>query len=307
MAAQAQTKQQFVIHPATGLGYVYLTSADLDRQINFYQSVLGFKIRERKDETVALGAGRDDLVRLTELRGARRVQGTTGLYHFAVLVPSRWELAHLLRRVVDTHTRIQGIVNHHTHLAIYIADAEGNGIELAWDFPRELWPEPEDLMRLGNGPLDPEELLGELQRDPSPWLGAHPDTRIGHVHLHVADLGSAGRFYQDVLGFQATFSYSAARDFGALFVSAGGYHHHVGLNVWRGVGAPPPPPDAVGLRYFTIVLPDRTELDHVMAQARAAGITGVEQPEGILMYDPSRNGVLLAARTDLDRAAQKSA
>src|SRR5205809_394 len=161
MTAQAQTEQQFVIHPATTLGYVHLTTA---------------------------------------------------------------------------------------HLAIYIADAEGNGIELAWDFPREQWPAPEDLMRLGNGPLDPEDLLSELERDQSPWPGAHPDTRIGHVHLHVADLSAAGRFYQGVLGFQATFSYSAARDFGALFVSAGGYHHHIGLNIWRGVGAPPPPGDAVGLR-----------------------------------------------------------
>jgi len=194
------------------------------------------------------------------------------------------------------------MVNHHTHLAIYIADAEGNGIELAWDFPREQWPAPEDLMRLGNGPLDPEDLLSELERDQSPWPGAHPDTRIGHVHLHVADLSAAGRFYQGVLGFQATFSYSAARDFGALFVSAGGYHHHIGLNIWRGVGAPPPPGDAVGLRYFTIVLPSRTELDRLTARVRAAGIGGEEHAEGMLVRDPSHNGVLLTARTEPDRA-----
>ena len=302
MTAQAQTEQQFVIHPATTLGYVHLTTADLEPQIAFYQSVLGFKVHGRKDGTASLGAGRDDLLRLTELRGARLARGTTGLYHFAVLVPSRWELAHLLRRLVETRTPIQGMVNHHTHLAIYIADAEGNGIELAWDFPREQWPAPEDLMRLGNGPLDPEDLLGELERDPSPWPGAHSDTRIGHVHLHVADLSAAGRFYQGVLGFQATFSYSAARDFGALFVSAGGYHHHIGLNIWRGVGAPPPPRDAVGLRYFTIVLPDRIELDRVTARVREAGIGGEEHVVGMLVRDPSHNGVLLTARTEPDRA-----
>src|SRR2546422_1146769 len=302
MPVQVQTKQEFVIHPAAALGYVHLTTADLDRQITFYQSVLGFKLHWKKDATASLGAGRGDLLRLTEVRGAHRVRGTTGLYHLAVLVPTRWELAHLLRRVVDTHAHIQGMVNHYTHLAIYIPDAEGNGIELAWDFPRDQWPAPEDLLRLGNGPVDPEDLLSELERGPSPWPGAHPDTRIGHVHLHVADLSAAGRFYQGVLGFQATFSYSAARDFGALFVSAGGYHHHIGLNIWRGVGAPPPPRDAVGLRYFTIVLPDRIELDRVMARVREAGIGGEEHSVGMLVRDPSTNGVLLTARTEPDHA-----
>src|SRR3989442_12256709 len=112
MAAQAQTQQRLVIHPATALGYVHLTTADLDRQIAFYQSVLGFKLHWKKDATAGLGAGRYDLLRLTELRGARRVRGTTGLYHFAVLVPTRWELAHLLRRVVDTHAPNPGMGNH---------------------------------------------------------------------------------------------------------------------------------------------------------------------------------------------------
>ncbi len=305
MAAQAKTEQEFVIHPATALGYVHLTAADLERQIAFYQNVLGFKLHRRDNATAGLGAGRDDLLRLTELRGARRVRGTTGLYHFAVLVPTRWELAHMLRRVVDTHAHIEGMVNHYTHLAIYIPDAEGNGIELAWDFPREQWPEATELLRLGNGPLDAEDLLGELERDPSPWTGASRDTRIGHVHLHVADLDEAGRFYQDVLGFQATFLYSMARDFGALFLSAGGYHHHIGLNIWRGVGAPPPPPDAVGLRYFTVVLPDLAELDRVIARVRAAGIVGDQHSEGILIRDPSQNGVLLTARPESERVAQR--
>src|SRR3989475_8524198 len=306
MPAQVQTEQQFVIYPATTLGYVHLTAADLDRQIAFYQSVLGFKLLWRQDTTAGLGGGRGDVLRLTALPGARRVRGTTGLYHLAVLVPTRWELAHLLRRIVDTHAHVQGMVNHYTHLAIYIPDAEGNGIELAWDFPREQWPAPEELVRLGNGRLDPEELLGELERDLSPWTGANPDTRIGHVHLHVADLDAAGRFYQDVLGFQATFLYSMAKDFGALFVSAGGYHHHIGLNVWRGVGAPAPPRDAVGLRYFTVVLPDRTELDRVTGRGQAAGIGGEGHSEGILVRDRSQNGALATAPPEFGRAVSNS-
>src|SRR2546428_1700397 len=124
MTAQAQTEQQFVIHPATTLGYVHLTAADLDRQIDFYQSVLGLKVQERKDGTASLGAGGNDLLRVTGLPGARRVRGTTGLYHFAVLVPSRWELAHLLRRGLETGTHNPGKGKHHNHPALYNPGAE---------------------------------------------------------------------------------------------------------------------------------------------------------------------------------------
>ncbi len=261
---------QASIHPATRLGHVHLTVANLERQIAFHQNILGFKLHWREGAQAGLGAGGKDLFRFTQLPGARRVRGTTGLYHTAILVPTKWELAQLLRNIAETRTPIQGMSNHGTHLAVYLPDAEGNGLELAWDFPREKWPQfGEEMLRGGPHPLDVEDLLEELRRDPSSWSGLHPDTKVGHVHLHVADLDTAGRFYHDILGFDTVFK---SPDYGIHFVSAGGYHHHIGLNVWHGVGAPTPPPDATGLRYFTIVLPDDDELQKVLQRVQAAGI-----------------------------------
>ncbi len=287
---QLSTETTFTIHPATRLGHVHYTAADLDRQIAFYQNILGFKLHWREDGSAGLGAGGEDLLRLTELPGAHRARRTTGLYHTAFLVPTRWDLAQLLKSIAETRTPVQGMVNHHTHLAIYLPDAEGNGIELAWDFPKEQWPKMEDMLRLGNGPLEPQELFAELERDPSPWTGLNPDTKVGHVHLHVAALPSSKQFYHDVLGFDITMDIEA---FGGIFFSAGGYHHHIGTNVWQGVGAPPPPPDATGLRYFTVVLPDKTELERVVERVRQAGIPTEETGNGILVRDPAQNGVLL--------------
>lgn len=281
------------IHPATRLGHVHYITAELDRQIAFYQEVLGFKLHWREGGAAGLGAGGEDLLRLTELPGARRARGTTGLYHTAFLVPTKWELAQLLRQIAVTQTRIQGMVDHHTHLAIYLPDAEGNGIELAWDRAREEWPEMEDMIRLGNGPLEPEELFAEIERDPTEWTGLNPESKVGHVHLHVSELPAAKRFYHDVLGFDITIDIET---FGATFFSAGGYHHHVGGNIWRGIGAPPPPPDAIGLRCFTVVLPDEAELKRVVGRVEAAGIATEQTEQGILVRDPSQNGVLLTDR-----------
>lgn len=293
MNTQTRTATRFVIHPATRLGHVNLTVANLDRQIAFHRDILGFKLHWREGAEAGLGAGGEDLFRFTEVPGARRVRGTTGLYHTAILVPTKWELAQLLQRIAETRTPLQGMSNHGTHLAIYLPDAEGNGLELAWDFPRDQWPSFDTmLLSAGPRPLDVDDLVAELRRDPSPWTGMHPDTKVGHVHLHVAAINSAGKFYHDVLGFDTVFQ---SPEYGVHFVSAGGYHHHIGLNTWQGVGAPLPPPDATGLRYFTVVLPDKTELKQVLEQIQAAGIATEETNEGILVHDPSRNGVLLTA------------
>lgn len=291
---QNVTQTATSIHAAARLGHVHYTAANLERQIEFYQNVLGFKLHRRDGQTAALGAGGEDLLRLTELPEAHRARGTTGLYHTAFLVPTRWELAQLLRRIAETQTPIQGMVDHHTHLAIYLPDAEGNGIELAWDYPREQWPNLADMFALGNGPLEPEDLFAEIQRNPAPWPGAAPETKVGHVHLHVSNLDEAAHFYHDVLGFDIII---AEKRIGAVFLSAGGYHHHIGLNIWKGVGAPPPPPDAIGLRHFTVILPDAAELERVVARIRQAGIETEQTEAGVLVRDPSQNGVLLTDHT----------
>ena len=290
----------FVIHPATRIGHVHLTVADLDRQISFYQRVIGFRLHWREAGQAGLGGGRADLLRLTEDRRARRVRGTTGLYHFAILLPSRRELARALARLFSL--RYPNYPTDHVMTeTTYLDDAEGNGIELYADTPeRGTWSFTGDsfrvvdahgVVRSGREPLDVERLLRELEPD-DPLDQPMPEaTTIGHVHLHVADLGEANRFYCDLLGFEVQ---GMSAGMGASFVSAGGYHHHIGLNTWVGAGAPPPPPDALGLRYFEVVLPDQADLIRLVERVRQAGLDPQETEAGWLVRDPSRNGVLLA-------------
>ncbi|MFO7264584.1 MAG: VOC family protein [Limnochordales bacterium] len=287
------------IHPATYMGPVHYTVNDLDRQVAFYRDILGFRVLRQEGRTAVLGAPDRELVRLTEVPGAPRPRGTTGLYHTAFLLPTRWDLAHLIYRIAATRTPIHGHSNHGTHLAFYLPDAEGNGIELAWDFPKEQWPMRNGRMRFEDLPregIDIPELMKELERDPRPWPGLPAGTVVGHVHLHVSDLDTARRFYHELLGFDVTMD---DRRFGAVFVSAGGYHHHIGMNIWKGVGAPPPPEGAAGLRWFTVVLPSAEELARLLDRLRAAGVEPLEDGDGgVLVYDPSRNGVRLVVGQD---------
>jgi catechol 2,3-dioxygenase len=279
------------IHPATSLGHVQLTVANLERELAFYQEILGFKVHRREGNTAALGAGAADLLRLVERPDAKRAVGTTGLYHFAVLVRRRVDLAQLLRRIAETQTPVQGLVDHHTHLAIYLPDAEGNGIELAWDRPKEQWPSWSQMYRLGNAPLDVEGLFAELPEGEDTWEGVPADTVIGHVHLHVGDLKPAERFYHDILGFDVTAKLGGS----AVFTSAGGYHHHIAFNVWAGVGAPPPPTGSLGLQHFTIRVPDAAELERVRERLVAAGVAIEETAHGVLTQDSAKNVVLISA------------
>jgi len=295
VSVEKEAQDVQTIHPATRLGTVHYTTANLDKQIAFYRDILGFRLHWREGDSAGLGAGGEDLLRLTEGPGARRVRGTTGLYHTAFLVPTRWDLAHLLKRIAETHTPIQGTANHGTHLALYLPDAEGNGIELAWDFPREQWPRTGEEMMLSNRALDIDALFGVLAEDPASWDGLDPATKIGHVHLHVADLDATERFYHDVLGFGQPFELPARM--GAKFFAAGDYHHHIGTNTWQGADAPPPPDDAIGLRHFTIVLPDDAEIERVLARVRDAGILTERVEGGLLVRDPAQNGVRLTAES----------
>lgn len=283
-----------VIHPTTRLGHVHYTTADMERQIAFYQNVLGFKLHWREGDSAGLGAGGEDLLRLTEQPGARPVRGTTGLYHTAFLVPTRWELAQLLKSIAETRTPIQGMTNHGTHYAIYLPDVEGNGVELAWDFPPDRWPKSfEEMMRSNRG-LAPEEVFRALAENPAPWDGLSRDTKVGHVHLHVAELEPTDHFYREVLGFGNPLGMVLDT---AIFFAAGSYHHHIGTNIWQGEGAPPPPPDATGLRYFTVVLPEQAELERVLARVQQAGIATEQTDLGVLIRDPAQNGLILTSES----------
>jgi catechol 2,3-dioxygenase len=289
-----------VLDPRTTLDHVHLTVHSLERVLPFYTGVLGFQVHRREGATAALGAGRHDLLRLTERPDAPRAERAAGMYHMAFLVPERVDLARWLRRIAETRTPVEGLVHHAPAAeAIYLPDPEGNTVELNWDPPRERWGNPGQLPFTGNLPLDTEGLLALLEGQPGEWAGAPPDTTFSHIHLYVGDLAAAERFYVGALGFERTMAMPAQ----AVFVSAGGYHHHVAFNVWRGRGLPPQPEGAAGLRYFVVRVPDGAERDRVLARLRAAGVALQEAPDaanagtagGVLARDPAGVGVVVAA------------
>lgn len=285
------------IDPATRLGPVHLTVASLERQVAFYRQAMGFRLHWQEGGRAGLGAGREELLILTEAPGARRVRSTTGLYHFAVLVPSRRELARCVARLAQLRVP-QSPTDHVMTETTYLNDPEGNGIEIYVDTPEDgffgvengqfVARDKDGILRSGREPLDVEELLSHLQPEDRLDAPLAAETTIGHIHLHVADVDLAMQFYRDLLGFGEQISMDHVG-----FVSAGGYHHHIGFNTWVGQGAPPPPPGSAGLQYYTVVLPERAELERLEARLRASGIPLEQRPEGLLLADPSQNRLLL--------------
>ena len=275
---------------ATRLGPVALTVTDLDRSVEWYADALGLRPRRREDAVAALGAGAEDVVVLHEEPSARRPGRHAGLFHAALLYPSRSELARVAVRLASTRTRVQGASDHGTHEAIYLADPDGNGLELAADRPREAWP-TDALVHPGEpDPLDLDALLA-LTLDEEPRRYAEPGLRVGHVHLHVGDLDRATRFYREGLGFD-----EVTRLASAVFLAAGGYHHHVAVNVWRGRDVPPAPAGAVGLRHWTIEVDGREDLGRVGERVSALGAPVEEAHDGLLVRDPSGIAALVVAR-----------
>jgi catechol 2,3-dioxygenase len=271
--------------PETRLGAVELTVTDLDRSVTFYEDAIGLRTHRRENGRAALGAGGEDLLVLVENPDARPRGRHAGLYHFALLHPSRLELARAAARLARTHTPIQGASDHGISEAIYLPDPDGNGIELAADRPKEQWP---DLSGMSGGP-DPLDLnaLLESVADDEPQESVAPDTIVGHLHLHVGDLKESTDFYVQVVGFEIM-TYLPS----AVFVAAGGYHHHVGFNTWRGPGVPPAPDGTVGLRHFTVVLRDDAELEALRERARAADLEVEDTADGAVLRDPSGNALL---------------
>lgn len=274
----------------TRLGGVELTVTDLDRSIGFYTSVIGLTLHERDGIHAGLGSDGEDLVTLWADPSAAPPGRQAGLYHFALLFPSRAELARAGRRVAERRSPIDGASDHGTHEAIYLPDPDGIGIELAADRPRERWPgvRGTDAYTHGPAPLDVPDLFATIAGEPyAPTAAA--GLRIGHVHLHVGDLETATRFYRDGLGFEVMVRLPSA-----VFVSVGGYHHHVGYNLWRGAGASPAPEaGVVGLRHWTLI-PDGAEERRAIA-TRLAAIEApvVERDDGLLARDPAGIAVLV--------------
>ena len=270
--------------PATlRLGPVHLTVSDLTRSVAWYESTLGLRVHSRDEDaaTVVLGDGTRPVLVLVEERGARAAGRHAGLYHYALLYPSREELARAAVRLMIQRTPIQGASDHGTHEAIYLPDPDGNGIELAADRPREQWPSPEEEFgRGGPLPLDVENLLATVAgEDPSPTVAT--GLRVGHLHLHVGSIDEGLAFYRDLIGFDVWALIPTA-----AFVSAGGYHHHLGFNVWRGTGVPPAPFHTVGLRHWTVQLDTPDEVSEVRERVESAGVAVEEAANGFLVRDP---------------------
>jgi catechol 2,3-dioxygenase len=232
------------------IGRVRLRVADADRVRSYYERTIGLRA-----DGLSLGVDGTSLIELIDDPGAPPAPpGSTGLFHLAILVPDRPSLARAVRRVVDSGQRFTGASDHFVSEALYLRDPEGNGIEIYCDRPRSEWEYgPGGELKMGTVALDLDSVLDELPEGDDPGM---PDgTRIGHVHLHVADLRPAESFYAGELGLDVTVrSYP-----GALFLSRDGYHHHLGLNTWQGEGAPPPPPGARGLEEYELLLPAADE------------------------------------------------
>jgi catechol 2,3-dioxygenase len=282
-----------VIPPGTSIGTVRLRVADIDALSEFYERVVGLRGVERDGDLARLGPeGGEPLVELMSSPTAPPPPGfSTGLFHMAILVPDRAELARSLRRVVEQGWRLTGASDHLVSEALYLEDPEGNGIEIYRDRPREEWGHAENgELRMATLPLDLDAVMAEGSGDEAP-NGVPAGTTMGHVHLRVADIPAAEGFYSGALGLEVMVrSYP-----GALFVAAGGYHHHIGLNTWQSEGAPAPPEGALGLDRYELVLPDADERD---AAAARVGQTGdpVHTDDGVLARDPAGNHLLLTTR-----------
>jgi len=231
------------------IGTVSLTVANLEHSRGFCERVLGLRCGTAENGSVRLGGdGGETLLELVADPAApERPPGTTGLFHYAVLVPDRAELARALHRVLENGWRFTGASDHLVSEALYLRDPEGNGIEIYRDRPRDEWETKGDEIAMASLPLDLDSLAAEAEGSGGEPMPA--GTTMGHVHLNVSEIDATERFYARGLGLDVTVrSYP-----GALFLASGGYHHHVGANTWAGEGAPPPPDGARGLRHFELI------------------------------------------------------
>jgi catechol 2,3-dioxygenase len=299
MTAQAQTATTTSIDPGTTMGLLSLTVADLPRSLGYYTKALGFEVLRESESDVTLGAAGVPLLLLTEHSGAqpwpRGGRSYTGLYHFAILMPTRADLGRWLRHWFELGFTEPGQGDHRVSEALYLEDPDGHGIEIYRDRPRGEWEHSDGRVQMGTGPVDIAGLLADAQRDGKPWIGMPAGTTLGHVHLQVGDIPEAARFYHEVLGFDIMGQMPTA-----LFISAGGYHHHIGMNVWHSAGAGPAPSNSVRLRFFTVDLPNEQAREEVISRLDSAGVPHDKIGDTVTLHDPWQNQIMLRARPASD-------
>lgn len=277
------------IDPQITLGVVALTVSNFAQSLPFYQERIGLTLRRQEGNKAYLGTSTQDLLLLHEDQNATPIQARSGLYHFALLVSTRLALAQVFKHLIDTETPLQGVSDHHVSEAIYLADPDGNGIEIYRDRPRNEWPYRSGQLQIGTVAMDIEGVLGELANATTAWSGLDDKTKMGHIHLHVANLEREESFYRNTIGFDLIMRYGTA----ASFLSAGGYHHHVGMNTWSRVGPTFPPANATGLQWYTIQFPNQNTLASTLENLQAANVQFQEKEDGIYLQDHSQNGIRL--------------
>jgi len=279
---QQQSTSQ-AIHPDTRIGSVTLHVSQLDRSLRFYEEKLGFRCLERTPGKAVLGTpDAVPLLFLSELPGAitPQPQWSTGLYHTAILLPSRVDLGRTFLHL--DQVGINAVLeDHQVSEALYFSDPDGNGLEMYRDRPRSTWRWSNGEIEMSGDPLDKVDLRTEGATDSRPWDGLPSGTCIGHMHLKVGDIAQAEHFYHTILGFDITRGYP-----NALFMSAGGYHHHLATNTWRSLGAGPAPENTVGLQTFEVRLPNREALAEVQARLIEAHIPIQENANSLVVADP---------------------
>ena len=269
--------------PHTYVSHVALKVMDLTRSLDFYQTVLGLKVQSRAEGKVVLTAdGKKALLTLEQPEHVTPLQHSeTGLYHFALLLPSRADLGRMLRHFLLLRQPLQGASDHLVSEAIYLSDPDGNGIEVYADRPPSTWKWNQGNVDMATIPLDAEGLISEAGNEE--WQGIPVETIMGHIHLQVAELSKSGDFYTNGLGFDAVLRYGPQ----ALFVSTGGYHHHIGLNTWNSSGAVAPKESSVGLHYFTIVFPNQASLKAQVEKVKQTGAVVNSNGDYFTTVDPS--------------------
>ncbi len=279
MSAPFPSPRHTPIDPALRIGSVHLAVSDLGRSVDFYERVLGLPLVSRGDEEAILGPDREaPLLQLTRLHDPTAAPPrSSGLFHVALLHPTRGDLANTVLRIASTRWPLSGASDHGVSEAIYLDDPDGLGLEIYADRPRDQWPAPdgEDPVRMFTLPLDLQGLLATAGDDVPPAIAA--GTIVGHVHLKVADVDRAVRFYRDALGFDLQAHLPSA-----AFVAAGGYHHHFGLNTWQSLGAPPAPLTAPGLRLVELQVSDGAQLDALQRRLADAGVAEVRRDGDLL-------------------------
>lgn len=275
--------------PNLYIGAVDIKVQNIEKSIAFYEQIIGLKVLQKSDKSASMTAdGKNPLIILEQPENVvPKTQRTAGLYHFAILLPTRADLSVFLRHIAEIGYPL-GAGDHLVSEALYLNDLDGNGIEVYTDRPSETWKWENGLVDMATLEIDAEGILAESN---APWQGLPVGTVMGHIHLHVSDLAKAADFYTKGLGYEIVSNYPQAH-----FLSTGGYHHHIAINTWAGTGVPATPVNSVGLNWYEIVFPSEEKREQTVQQLEQVGATVSKQGNDYVTSDPAGNGIRLVLK-----------